>query len=91
MCEKSNLNCKNWNFRVEKQLNLMNLDTEDRNAIKLIEERMFESFKEDWVNQVGCTTFRRKSFGRYDLWSHTTFCRCDFPSSTTFSRKKIAR
>ena len=30
----------------------MNLDTEDRNAIKLIEGRMFESFKEDWVNKV---------------------------------------
>ena len=25
MCEKSNLYYKNWNFRVEKQLNLMNL------------------------------------------------------------------
>ena len=44
MCEKSNLNCKNWKFRVEKQLNLINLDTEDRNTTKLIEERMFERF-----------------------------------------------
>ena len=25
----------------------------------------------------GCTTFRRKSFRRYDFWSHTTFGRCD--------------
>ena len=52
MCEKSHLNCKKWNFRVEKQLNLMNLDTEDRHAINLIEERMFESFKEVLVNKV---------------------------------------
>ena len=37
---------------------------------------------------LGCTTFRRKSFRRYDFGSHTTFGRCDFPSSTTFSRKK---
>ena len=61
MCEKSNLNCKNWYFRVEKQLNLMNLDTEDRNAIKLIEERMFESFKEDWVNKVSSDQGARPS------------------------------
>ena len=61
MCEKSNLNCKNWNFGVEKQLNLMNLDTEDRNAIKLIEERMFESFKEDWVNKVSSDQGARPS------------------------------
>ena len=62
MCEESNLNCKNWNFRVEKQLfNLMNLDTEDRNAIKLIEERTFESFKDYWVNKVSSDQGARPS------------------------------
>ena len=40
------------------------------------------------IIKMGCTTFRRKSFRRYDFLSHTTFGRCDFPSSTTFSRKK---
>ena len=40
-CEKSDLNCKNSNFLVEKQLYLLNLDAEDRHTIKLIEERVF--------------------------------------------------
>ena len=39
----------------------MNLDAEDRNAIKLIEERMFESFKEDWVNKVSSDQGARPS------------------------------
>ena len=39
----------------------MNLDTEDRNAIKLIEERMFESFKEDWINKVSSDQRARPS------------------------------
>ena len=43
-----------------------------------------------WACLHGCTTFRRKSFRRYDFWSHTTFCRCDIRLSPTLSQK-IAR
>lgn len=46
VCGKINSNCKSWNFRVEKQLELLNLDAEDRNTIKLVEERMIENSKD---------------------------------------------
>lgn len=44
MCNKSNLNCKNWNFRIQKQLELLQINGEDRNAILQIETRMFALF-----------------------------------------------
>ena len=50
--KKSNSSCKNWNFRIKKQLELLNLDAENCNTIKLIEERMLENFKDNWKNKV---------------------------------------
>ncbi|MEW8544936.1 MAG: reverse transcriptase family protein, partial [Candidatus Thiodiazotropha sp.] len=52
MCNKSNLNCKNWNFRIQKQLELLQINGEDRNAIFQIETRMFALFKGEWKRKI---------------------------------------
>lgn len=52
MCDKSNLNCKNWNFRVRKQLELYHLNDEDGRAVYKNEILMFELFKDEWKTKV---------------------------------------
>ena len=39
-------------FPYKKQLELLNLDAEDRYIIKLIEECMLENFKDNWKDKV---------------------------------------
>lgn len=52
MCDKSSSNCKNWNFRVQKQLESQQLNGEDRSTIRLIEARMFVLFKDEWKTKI---------------------------------------
>ena len=58
MCNKRS---KQWKSRLTKQIEQYSINEDDPNACKLLEERMFQNYKDEWKNKINDGTGPRSN------------------------------
>ena len=52
MCNNSSIRCKNWKFRICKQLETYNIQENGNNSLPELQNAMFNAYKNSWINAI---------------------------------------
>ena len=86
MCNKRS---KHWKSRLAKQIEQYSINQDDPNACKLLEERMFQNYKDEWKNKIydgtGSRPNQRNKLRTYKLFKEEygaeSYMTCVMPRS----------